>query len=81
MTPSNKASLETFRHILKNRGGAGNLNEVLRIVREEWDPGYTCDMWCDYCKMKLIDYAFGMMAKTDTITVDFENNFPNNINS
>jgi len=33
--------------------------------------------------MTLIEFAFGKMdgEKKDTITVDFENNFPNNINT
>ena len=84
MKPENRRSLETFRHLLINRGGSADLNEVLRIVREEWDPGYRCDMWCDHCKMKLVEFAFGKMdsePKVDNITVDFENNFPNNINT
>lgn len=40
-------------------------------------------MWCDACKMRLVEFAFGKMdsEKKDNITVDFENNFPNNINS
>lgn len=69
--------------MLTNRGGSDDLNEVLRIVHEEWDPHYRADMWCDACKMRLVDYAFAKMAqeKQDNITVDFENNFPNNINS
>lgn len=83
MKPENRQSLETFRHILINRGGSSNLNEVLRIVHEEWDPNYRCDMWCDACKMRLVEFAFGKMdsEKTDKVTVDFENNFPNNINT
>lgn len=83
MKPENRKSLETFRHCLTNRGCSENLNEVLRIVQEEWDPYFRSDMWCDACKMRLVEFAFGKMdsEKKDNITVDFENNFPNNINS
>jgi hypothetical protein len=33
--------------------------------------------------MRLVEFAFGKMdaEKVDNIKVDFENNFPNNINS
>jgi len=56
---------------------------VLRIVREEWDQWYRADLSCAPCCMRLIDFAFGKMdaEKKDTITVNFENNFPNNINT
>lgn len=71
MKPENRASLESLRHLLINRGG-DNVQEVLRIVHEEWDPNYRCDMWCDHCKMKLIEYAFEKMSqdKVDNVKVD-----------
>lgn len=84
MKPENRKSLETFRHYHTNRGGSGqDLNEVLRIIHEEWDPYFRADLSCQPCCMKLIDFAFGKMdrEKKDMITVDFENNFPNNINA
>lgn len=84
MKPENRQKLETFRHYQINRGGSGqDLNEVVRIIHEEWDPWYRIDLSCPACLMTLIDYAFGKMdnEKVDNITVDFENNFPNNINS
>lgn len=45
---------------------------MLRIVHEEWDQYYRVDLWCDPCKMKLIEYAFGMMdrEKVDTVHID-----------
>ena len=84
MTSENRKLLETFRHYHTNRGGSGqDLNEVLRIVREEWDQWYRADLSCAPCCMRLIDFAFCKMdaEKKDTITVNFENNFPNNINT
>ena len=80
MKPDNRRQLEALRHLLINRGGDSGADIVLRIVHEEWDPNYRCDMWCDHCKMKLIEYAFGKMAaeSIDRINIDFENN-PNNI--
>lgn len=79
MKPENRKSLETFRHYLTNRGGSGqDLNEVVRIIHEEWDPYYRADFSCDSCLMKIIDFAFGKMDK-EIVTVDFENDFPNNI--
>ena len=77
MKPENRQKLETFRHYLINRGGSGqDLNEVVRIIHEEWDPWYRIDLSCPSCLMKLIDYAFGKMdsEKVETINVNFENN-------
>jgi len=53
-----------------------DLNEVVRIVRDEWDRWYRADLSCPPCCMTLIEYAFGKMdkEKVDTVTVDFEEN-------
>ena len=76
MKQSNRQSLEAFRHVYSSRSAGinDNLNEVLRIIREEWDAHYSVNMYCDSCKLKMIDFAFGKMDadKTDQITVNFE---------
>ena len=117
-----------------------NLNEVVRIVREEWNQWYRADLSCQSCCMTLIEDAFKWMDEetgkqyedvfghkigeavydergtltqiseiifdewnptlgdiyialcdtgyyasfkkpVDNIRIDFENNFPNNINT
>lgn len=46
---------------------------MLQIVQQEWDPYYRVDMWCDPCKMRLIEYAFGKMDsdKVETVHIEF----------
>jgi hypothetical protein len=73
MKQSNRESLERFRRVKDSRSASSgdNLFEVLRIIREEWDPHYNVNMYCDACKLQMIDYAFGRADndKTDTIKV------------
>lgn len=44
----------------------GGENDVLRIIREEWDPVHTVDLWCGVCRAKMLVYAFEQMDKEST---------------
>jgi len=58
----NRNKLEALRPVLVNKSGtAEEVDEILRIVREEWDKHYSLNAYCDSCKLKLVEYAFQMM--------------------
>lgn len=39
----------------------GGENDILRIIREEWDPFKTVDLWCGSCRAAMLVYAFEKM--------------------
>lgn len=64
--------------------GGAEKDEILQVIREEFNPGYTVDMWCGSCVVSMMTYAFRAMdewkaqqpkpaevKQVDTITVDF----------
>lgn len=73
MHPHNRQTLEQYRNhytawvndkcLYSMDGGE---NEVLRIIREEWDPVHTVDLWCGSCRAKMLVYAFEQMDKEST---------------
>lgn len=81
MLPENRTSLERFRHqynawVKDKCSYQYDWQEVLRIVREEWDPYRSVDHWCGACVMKLLVDAFDRMAteaappmETDTVRI------------
>lgn len=59
MTQQNIERLESIRHVFKNRGGSNNeIMTALQIMHETYDPTYVVLMYCDACKMKLVDSLF-----------------------
>jgi hypothetical protein len=68
MSPENRAALERYRGhydawvndkcLYSLDGGE---NEILRVIREEWDPTYKADLWCGSCRAKMVVFAFQMM--------------------
>lgn len=62
MQQSNIDKLEKYRFVLAGRSFTPSpgfdLNEVLQVIHEEFDPNYHVDMFCSYCKMKMMEYAF-----------------------
>lgn len=91
MQQSNIDKLEKYRHKLNlwvndqtcHLGGAEK-NEILQVIREEFNPDYTADMWCGSCVVSMMVFAFQQMDSwiaqqpkpeeekpVDTITVDF----------
>lgn len=59
---------------MNNQSGTSEeVNEILRIVRAEWDPHYSLNTSCDSCKMDLVRYAFYSMKRDDKdqITINF----------
>lgn len=91
MKSSNREKLETYRPKLKewlndktcHLDGIAK-QEILNIIREEFDPNYHADLYCGICVVKMMEYAFREMdkiivkvclvpeseSKTETITVD-----------
>ena len=77
MKSSNREKLETYRPKLKewlndqtcHLDGIAK-QEILNIIREEWNPGYQVDLWCGHCVVKMMEYAFREMDKVETITVE-----------
>lgn len=80
MLPHNRQRLESYRQYydswvndryLFSLGGDVK-EDIQRIIREEWQPGYTCQMWCGYCVAKMIVLAFESMDnETETVKVKF----------
>jgi hypothetical protein len=58
----------------RSASSGDNLNEVLRVIREEWDAHYSVNMYCDACKLEMIDYAFARADSDtrDSIHINFE---------
>lgn len=47
-------------------------NEIIGIIREEFNPAYHVDLWCGKCVVDMLVYAFREMdarVKTDTVNV------------
>lgn len=67
MSPQNREKLEKYRFVLNNRSFTPSpgfdLNEVLEVIREEWDRDYTVDWSCNYCVMKMVETAFSKIDK------------------
>lgn len=82
MTQANINKLEKYRYVLINRSftpmEGHSLNDVLEVIREEFDAGHRVDMYCDHCVMKMVEYAFSEMERrlkadggaTDKITLN-----------
>lgn len=46
--------------------------EILDVIREEFNHGYTVDLWCGHCVVKMMEYAFAELDKCiDTIKINF----------
>lgn len=75
MLPHNRQALEAIRPDYVNWTVNKCLNqfnwqEVQRVIREEWDPGYTVDYWCGHCLTEMLKFAFGKMdAETEVIKI------------
>mgnify|MGYP001608699990 CR=1 FL=1 len=67
MLQANIDKLEKYRYVLVNRSftpmEGHNLQDVLDVIREEFDPNHRVDMFCSYCLMKMVEYAFSEMEK------------------
>lgn len=60
MQQSSIDTLESVRHLFTDRSGsAGDVSKVVEVIRAEWEPSYSINMWCDACKLQAIDLAFG----------------------
>jgi hypothetical protein len=63
MSPDNKKFLdENLQHFLTlerafyMRGLAGYIRDGMqRVMREEFRPGYTADLWCSTCVSKMVN--------------------------
>jgi hypothetical protein len=66
MKPENKAILDKNRshHLTATKAGfvkgfnAREKEELLRVMREEFQPGYTTDMWCSPCIFDFIKLIY-----------------------
>lgn len=69
MRQANRTRLEKYRSFytcwveIKSLSGidAAGKNEIQDIIRQEWDPDYTCMMWCGNCVVNMIVFAFERM--------------------
>lgn len=78
MKQSNKDKLEKYRRNytlwvtnkeLVDMDGQAK-NEIIEVVRAEFDPNYSTDLWCGVCVAKMLTYAFEEMDKQyDTIKI------------
>lgn len=79
MRPDNRQALEKYRNIYNAwvndkclYSMDGGENEVLRIIREEWDAGHQVDLWCGKCRAKMLVFAFQRMdseAPTEIVKI------------
>lgn len=45
--------------------------EILNIVKAEFNPGYTVDLFCGICVVGMLEYAFRELDKRiETITIE-----------
>lgn len=66
MKPENKAILDANRghHLTATKAGfvkgfnTREKEELLRVMREEFQPGYTTDMWCSPCVFDFIKLIY-----------------------
>jgi len=66
MKPENKQFLEdnyhhwiTLRDAQFLRGLNANEREgMMRVMSEEFQPGYTCDLWCNSCVVGMVTRLF-----------------------
>lgn len=79
MTPENIAKLEKYRPKLTVwlndqtcHLSAGEKQEIMDVIRAEFNPGYHTDLWCGSCVVKMLEYAFREMDKRyDTLKINF----------
>ncbi len=82
MTEANRIALEKFRPVYNCWINDKSLpqydwQEVLRVIREEFDPYRSVDYWCGACLARLLEDAFNYMAttaapvQTDIVRVKF----------
>lgn len=79
MRPDNRQALEKYRNIYNAwvndkclYSMDGGENEVLRIIREEWDAGHKVDLWCGVCRAAMLVFAFQRMdseAPTEIVKI------------
>lgn len=74
MQPENRNRLEKYREmynawvndqVLYNMDGAAK-NEIIDVIRKEFNPGYVTELWCGSCVAKMLVYAFEQMDKEIT---------------
>lgn len=65
MSPESIATLEKYRHKYRQWTEAQSLTlqpeereEILQVIRREWDPGYTVMGWCGHCVAKMLEFAY-----------------------
>lgn len=66
MKPENKKYLEEHRHFwitLRDafyvKGLSSNIKEnMLRIIKEEFSPNYSTDLWCGNCIAKMLKFLY-----------------------
>ena len=45
--------------------------EILDVIKEEFNSGYSVDMYCGHCVVKMMEYAFQELDKRlSTIKID-----------
>ena len=69
MQDINRQRLEKYRRqyntwvndrVLYDLDGAAK-NEIIDVIRQEWNPGYVTDLWCGNCVVKMLELAFKSM--------------------
>lgn len=96
MNPSNKVILDDYRRFHDTLTKAGYLmglsgrerSEMVRIIREEWMPGYATDLWCAPCVANMVllcyryydEYLAKEAAKTTVESTAYSSDSPLIIN-
>jgi len=78
MNPANKQILDSLEHFHitfdRNQTIHGlthqNKADLLRVMREEFRPGYTYDEWCPHCAGKFLKDVYGEYSKWKSIHVE-----------
>lgn len=54
--------------------------DILNIIREEFEPMYHVDMWCGPCVVKMLVYAFKRMDELKVHIIQPQTDIPKGYN-
>jgi len=65
MSPKNREKLEQYRGKYNTLIADQTLNlqpherqDIINVIRDEWNPGYTVMEWCGHCVAEMVKMAF-----------------------
>lgn len=72
MSPENRAKLEKYRPKYDTLLSSDYItldvnekNEIVDVIRAEFDAGYSYQPWCGYCVAQMVKYAFNCLKNAE----------------